>query len=522
MFTRVRTAANRAALAALLVGCAGAPRSPETIVIASGTDLEGMQPLTTTHPLSRQVQRYLVFTPLLRLTPTLEPEPWAATGWQWNDARTRLGFSLDTSLRWHDGATVTSADARFTVELARDKATGYARRGDLASIDSVRSPAADTLVLYFARPQADVPLVFAELPLLPMHRLRAVAPEALRRDLFTVAPVGSGPYRVVTREAGRRWILERVPAFPARLGGAAATRTLVVAVVDEATTKVAGLVSGAVDIAGVNPATAALVRRDPTLRVLDYPTFFTNWLVFNPACTSLRDVRVRRAIALSIDRRRIVAAGVGGFGVPSAAPTADAAPDVTPADTVRADALLDAAGWHRNGRAFRTRDAEPLVLTMLTVGAGDNPVEQLLQADLRARGIDLRIATRDMGSLLSSTRSQSTDHCATYTGVAGDPARSQLAALFDPASPGGALDLGAHRPANLAVSFASLRALSDTAARTAVWRDVFTVLADSVPATVIFHSRGVQGLTRRLQHVTIDLRGELFSAARWTLAPITP
>ncbi len=520
MITRARTGANRLVLSLLLAACAGSSRSADTIVIASGTDLEGMQPLTTVHPLSRQVQRYLVFTPLVRLTAALTPEPWAATGWQFDGARLRLTVAVDTTLRWHDGAPLTAADARFTLMLARDRATGYARRGDLEAIDSVAVPTADSLVLYFARPQPDVPLVLAELPLLPMHRLRGVAASALRRDAFAVAPVGSGPYRVVSREPGRRWILERLPVFPARLGGVAATRTLVIAVVDEATTKVAGLVSGAVDIAGVNPATAALVRRDPTLRVLDYPTFFTNWLVFNPACVAVQDVRVRRAIALAVDRRRIVDAGVGGFGVPSAAPSADAAHDLTPADTVHADSLLDAAGWRRTGAAVRARNGTALVITMLTVGSGDNPVEQLLQSDLRSRGIDLRIATRDMGSLLISTRSNATDHCATYTGVAGDPARSQLAALFDPAAPGGALDLGARRPINLGPPFAALRTLTETTSRHTAWREVFGILSDSVPAIVIFHSRGVQGVTRRLQHVTIDLRGELFSAARWTLAPV--
>ncbi len=519
MIARARRIANRLVPLSLLAACAGSPRSPDTIVIASGTDLEGMQPLTTVHPLSRQVQRYLVFTPLVRLSAALVPEPWAASAWRWDASQRQLTFTIDTTLRWHDGVPLTAGDARFTLALARDRATGYARRGDLEAIDSVSSTAADALTLHFARAQAGVPLVLAELPLLPRHRLRDVPPAALRRDAFTYAPVGSGPYRVVTREVGRRWILQSVPSFPARLGGVAATRTLVVAVVDEATTKVAGLVSGSVDMAGVNPATAALVRRDPTLRVLDYPTFFTNWLVFNPACDVVRDLRVRRAIALAVDRRRIVDAGVGGFGVPSAAPSADVARDTTPPAAARADSLLDAAGWLRAGDGVRQRGGVRLTIPMLTVGTGDNPVEQLLQSDLRARGIDLRIATRDMGALLSSARSKARDHCAIYTGVAGDPARSQLAALFDPAAPGGALDLGAARPADLGKVFARLRTLSDTTARNGAWQEVFTILRDSVPATAIFHSRGVQGLTRRLQQVEIDLRGELFSAARWTLAP---
>lgn len=524
MIARVRARANRyvsvVASGIVLAACAGAPRTPDTIVIASGTDLEGMQPLTTVHPLSRQVQRYLVFTPLVRLSSTLTPEPWAAPSWTWNAARTQLTFVIDTSLRWHDGVLLTARDAAFTIARARDSTTGYARRGDLASIDSVIEHGAASVTLWFARPQADVPLVFAELPLVPQHILRDVPSSALRKDPFMFAPIGSGPYRVVSREAGRRWILERVPAFPARMGGIAATRTLVIAVIDEATTKVAGLVSGALDIAGVNPVTAALVQRDPTLRVLDYPTFFTNWLVFNPACDVVRDVRVRRAISIAVDRVRIVQAGIGGYGVPSATPSADLAHDTTRAEPQRADSLLDAAGWRRDaGAPFRSRAGKPLVIEMLTVGTGDNPVEQLLQADLRSHGIDLRIATRDMGALLSAARGGSAAHCAIYTGVAGDPSRSQLASLFDPASKGGALDLGASRPASLASAFAQVRTSADPAARASAWRAVLTVLADSVPATPIFHSRGVQGLTRRLQHVTIDLRGELFSAAFWTLAP---
>ncbi len=521
MIARARAVANRLTLL-VVAGCAGSARSPDTIVIASGTDLEGMQPLVTVHPLSRQVQRYLVFTPLARLSAQLVPEPWAARAWTWSADRTTLVMVVDTTLRWHDGATVTAEDARFTLAMARDPATGYPRRTDLAGLRDVGTRGADTLVLTFSDPQAGVPLVLAELPLVPQHRLHDVAPSALRADAFTMAPVGSGPYRVVRREAGQRWILERIAVFPARMGGVAATRTLVIAVIDEATTKVAGLVSRALDIAGVNPATATLVQRDPTLRVLSYPTFFTNWLAFNPACAAVRDVRVRRAIAVAIDRRRVVDAGVGGFGVPSTAPSADLARDTTPADTLAADALLDAAGWRRRAGGWRMKDGVRLELDMLTVGTGDNPVEQLLQADLRARGIDLRIATRDMGALLASARMRSAGHCAVYTGVAGDPARSQLAALFDPAASGGALDVGAARPANLAGPFARLRATSDTAARTQEWREIVTILADSMPATPIFHSRGVQGLSRRLQHVTIDLRGELFSAARWTLGPPQP
>jgi peptide/nickel transport system substrate-binding protein len=515
MIAARRTIANVLAALACLA-CSVTPRTPDTIVIASGTDLDGMQPLTSTHGLARQVQRYLVFTPLVRLAADLTPEPWAAVSWQWNAQHTALRMIVDTSLRWHDGTPVTAADAVFTLQLAADPATGYARRSDLTALSGATAAGRDTLHLTFAAPQPDLPLVLTELALLPAHVLRGVPPNQLKAHPFTMAPIGAGPYRVVRRDAGRRWIFERVPSFPARLGGVAATRSLVVAVVDEATTKVAGLVSGSLDLAGVNPATATLVRRDPTLRVISYPTLFTNWLVFNPQCAAVQDVRVRDAIARSVDRARIVAAGVGGYGVPSAAWTADLARDTTASDTAAADALLDAAGWRRRADGIRTRDGRSLELAMLTVGTGDNPVEQLLQADLRARGIILQIHTRDNGALLAAARGGGS-HCLLYSGVMGDLTRSHLAALFDPANAGGALDLGAARPAPLRAAFAAYRMAAPGAPRDSAWRVVASVLRDSLPATPVFHSRGVQGATRRLQRVTIDLRGELVSAARWTL-----
>jgi len=43
-------------------------------------------------------------------------------------------------------------------------------------------------------------------------------------------------------------------------------------------------------------------------------------------------------------------------------------------------------------------------------------------------------------------------------------------------------------------------------------------LADSMPVAWIYHSRGVQGVARRLQNVSMDLRGELVTLSEWRIA----
>jgi peptide/nickel transport system substrate-binding protein len=147
-----------------------------------------------------------------------------------------------------------------------------------------------------------------------MHLLRAVPPEQMRRVAFNTNPIGNGPFRFVDRVAGQRWTYTRNTEFPAAMGGAPRIHRLVVAVVDEATTKFAGLAAGDLDFAGIAPTMAALAQRDPMIDVVDYPVLFSTALIFNAQRPPLNDVRVRRAIDASIDRDRIVNAALAGYG----------------------------------------------------------------------------------------------------------------------------------------------------------------------------------------------------------------
>ena len=110
------------------------------------------------------------------------------------------------------------------------------------------------------------------------------------------------------------------------MGGAPRLRRLIIAIIDESATKFAGLTSGELDLAGISPAMAPLVARDPMLRVIDYPVLQSYGVVFNVSRAPFDDVRVRRAISLAIDRRRIVSVAVHGYGEPSS----DAIPSTHP------------------------------------------------------------------------------------------------------------------------------------------------------------------------------------------------
>ena len=414
--------------------CSAPARTDNTVVYASGADLESANPLVTVHPLSRQIQRFVLLVTLARYDSTLVPRPYLASRWAWNATGDELTLHLHTTLRWHDGRPTTARDVVFTLDAARDRATGYPRYGDLAGISSVRAENDSTVVVRFVSPPPGFPPVLAELPILPAHLLGNVPHAEMRRAPYNTNPVGNGPFRFRTREAGRRWVFERVPSFPVELGGPPTVERLVVAVVDEPTTKFAGLVSGELAVAGIAPTMAALVSRDPSLRVVSYPVLVSNGIIFNASRPPFDDVRVRKAIAAAIDRRRIIDAALAGFATPAYGPAPTDNPLAVPAtapSTSAADSLLDAAGWTRAPDGRRTKAGKPLAFTLLTVGSGDNAVEQLLQADLRTHGITLEIRQLEFGAFLAEARASPKRFDALFTGIPGDLSLSYLAAMFD-------------------------------------------------------------------------------------------
>ena len=523
MSREARGSIARGCLVALVAVACGTPaRDRGTVVYASGADLESGNPLVTVHPLSRQVQRYLLFVTLARYDSALAPSPYAASRWDWSADRRALAFHLVTGLTWQDGKPTTASDVAFTVDAARDPVTGYPRAAELSIVDSTTTPDDSTVVLHFAIPQFTFPLVLCELPILPRHLLANVPHREMRRAAFNLAPVGNGPFRFTERRAGDHWSFARNDRFPAALGGPPKLDGVVIVVVDEPTTKFAGLASGDLDVAGIAPSMASLVRRDPSLRVVDYPVLFTVGLVFNSHRPPFDDARVRHAIDLAVDRKRVLSAALAGYGTPATGPVPPDNPLALATepehDPHRADSLLDAAGWRRGSNGLRIRDGRLFSVQLITVGSGDNALEQLVQADLAERGIRLGIRQVELGRFLTEARAPRKDFDLLVAGIAGDLSLSYVGAMFDSRQAGGALDYASFHNSLLDSLFARAREARSPDATRDAWLALQRQLARDLPVAWLYHSRGVQGMSARLLDVRMDLRGELPTVASWRVA----
>ena len=180
-----------------------------------------------------------------------------------------------------------------------------------------------------------------------------------------------------------------------------------------------------------------------------------------------------------------------------------------------ADSLFDAAGWRRSPDRWRTKNGRRFTIELLTVGSGDNAVEQLVQADLASRGIRVEIRQLELATFLARAREQPKRFDLLITGVPGDISLAHLASMYESRFANGALDYAGFHGTDIDALFARVRSAADPASARDAWMLVQRRLADEAPAAWLYHSRGVQGVSGRLRGVTMDLRGEMATLARW-------
>jgi peptide/nickel transport system substrate-binding protein len=126
----------------------------------------------------------------------------------------------------------------------------------------------------------------------------------------------------------------------------------------------------------------------------------------------------------------------------------------------------------------------------------------------------------ELGAFLTTARATPKTFDMLMTGIPGDLSFSYVSAMFGSAQRGGTLDYTGFHSRGLDSLLARAESAPDGSARISAWRDVQIAIDSLAPATWVYHSRGVQGLARRVNGVRMDLRGELTTLHDWRVAPL--
>ena len=348
----------------------------------------------------------LLYDGLLWFDDSLTPHPALATRWDVEDGGARYRFHLRQGVRWHDGRPFTAADVEYTFEEvllkyhARTRASLAPALSDVVALDD------STVELRFRRPYAPLlqQLDVSEAPIIPRHVFAGSDP---LRNPANIRPVGTGPYRFVSYQPSGEI---RYAANPDYFGGAPSVASVVLRMIPDPGTQVVALEAGEVDWLFTVPGPERdRLRRNARIRFSQSSISpgggnCITTLGFNLDRPWARDLRVRKAVAHAINRPQIVERVLFGEGRAADAPIssriafahAEGLP-IPPWDTVRAAALLDAAGWRRQPSATRisrgvagVRDGTPFVIDFKVLPSQAS-YGDLLRAQLRAVGIDVRV-----------------------------------------------------------------------------------------------------------------------------------
>ena len=128
---------------------------------------------------------------------------------QWPDDRSWVAFTLRSDARWHDGRPVTVDDVIWTFETLKTKGHPF-YRSYYKSVERARAVGPRTVRFDFGGGEnRELPLIIGQMPVLPKHYWSTRDFEATTLD----PPVGSGPYRVKTLDAGRSITYELDPGY---------------------------------------------------------------------------------------------------------------------------------------------------------------------------------------------------------------------------------------------------------------------------------------------------------------------
>lgn len=224
--------------------------------------------------------------------------PNVASAWRYT-SDTELELTLRTDVKFHDGRPLTAEDVAFSIRRISDPAFGSPQLPSFRPIARVEVTGPHVVKITTSAPY---PLLLTRLAyhsIVPKHIVEQVSKEEFGRR-----PIGSGPYRFERWQPGIGTTLIRNENYWDTKGHFARVEFRPV---PDAATRIANLRTGASDFADrLTADQAAQLKSTPGVEVRGIGSERMGYVRMNATRAPLDDIRIRRAIAIAIDRKAIV------------------------------------------------------------------------------------------------------------------------------------------------------------------------------------------------------------------------
>lgn len=323
----------------------------------------------------------------------------------WMDEET-LEIQLRQGVKFHDGTEMTADDVVFTFNrIIQENAIEYPeahtspRKGLIAPLVSIEKTGDYTVVMNFSGPWPPALQLLVHQQIVPKAYLEQAGTQG-----FIEHPIGTGPFMFVSAQPGfTEVVMER---FEDYYGGApdlapvdaACVQGAVFRVIPEASTRVAALLAGEVDIIqALPPELISTLEQTPGIQVLTVPGTQPKWVELNVNAPPFDDVRVRQALNYAVDKELIIEAIYGGNAVALPGPLSPFNNYVNQSlqpyeySVDKALALLAEAGYtDSNGDGLLDKDGRTFSFTLDSLEE-HRALAEAVAGQFRAIGIDASV-----------------------------------------------------------------------------------------------------------------------------------
>ncbi len=444
------------------------------------------------------------YEPLLRVRADGSFEAALATAWELSADSKSATFTLRRDAKFSDGEPVNAEAAKKSIDYFRNK-KGGPFSVNLASVSSIEVLDSHRFRINLSAPNP------ALINLFEAYWLggNLISPKAIDTpDAIAKGTYGAGPYKLDAAATVTGKSYTYVPNEHYYDKSRIHWDKVVMTVFEDQNSAIQAMKAGQIKLLVSDPVTghANTGKLDKTIRTVSEPVQWTGLIimdrdgVINPV---LKDVRVRQAINLAIDRKLIAKALLGDFADPTLQLQGkgflgyDAALEAKyPYDPAKAKALLAAAG-HPNGITLKLDYVNNTLSSTMS---------QVLMGQFKKVGISVKLnELQNFGAMLAASRAKSIE-ALVFNSNSGVP----NLARFQTLSAKGSLNFYNTEDASLSKLMDEAAALPLAKAE-AAWKKVYAQVADlawfapiAATHTVYFASDSIK-VPKIGQSVIIDL-----------------
>lgn len=444
----------------------------------------------------------MIYSGLVKVTPDAGYEPDLAERWETPDDKTII-FHLKEGAKFQDGRPVSARDVKWTYESLMAADFSSPKKSGYATVTAFDAPDDRTFIIRLKEPNAGI---FDNLTL-------GILPQGADTNVYKSKPVGAGPYQVTEFQPDDRVVLK---AFAGFHGGAPKIKQIIVRIIPDATTRILELRKGSVDFAlnAVPYDTVPAFEKDSKFKVVREPGAVYQYLAFNLRDPKLAKKEVREAIAMAIDRERIVRDLLRGYGsvTDSIFPAGHWARASNlashPYDPAHANSLLDAAGLRDpDGHGPKPRFS---LAYKTSTDTEANQQAEIIQQMLKQVGIDVQIQSNEFGVFYEDIQKGNFQLFSLRRAGVSDP--DFLYVIFHSASfPPEGQNRGSYHNPRIDQLIVQGRSTFDRPKRKEAYVEAQKILADELPYVSLYHRDNVAIMRSNLDGFKMYPSGFLLS-----------